>query len=246
MAIADVAQELRTLALSSADAAGYFAAMYSQVTASIAASIDLGRFEDGPRMDRFATGFAGLYTRVPGPHLVRPSCWQAAFDVAGHPDLVIVQHLLLGINAHVNNDLPQAVLAVADVTGDLDGVKPDFNAINDVLAAMTTDVLGDLGRVSRWAGEASALGGGRLFNFSLLKARDQAWRTAQRLFPLTEAERAHELAELDRLTTVLAYLITRPGLAGRLLVRVARRFEEHDPRKVTAALLGHPARVATT
>ena len=74
-----------------------------------------------------------------------------------------------------------------------------------------------------------------------MKARDQAWRTAERLFPLSTADRAVEVAELDRLTSVLAYLITRPTLPGRLVVSVARRLEERDSRKVTAALLGASA-----
>lgn len=240
--IAEVAEELRDLARASDDALGYFAAMYARVTSRVATSIAQGRFEDGERMDRFATTFARLYTGSRSRPAGRPRCWQATVDVARNADLIIVQHLLLGINAHVNHDLAQAVVAVADETGDLRAVKPDFDAINDVLAAVYTDLLRDLDRVSRWTNEAGALGGGRLFNFSLGRARDQAWGTAQRLFPLSSGDRAREVAELDRLTSVLAFLITRPGLPGRLLLRVARRFEERDPKKVTAALLGDPIR----
>lgn len=238
--INEVAEELRSLARASDDATGYFAALYARVTSRIATSVAQGGFEDGERMDRFATTFAELYTRTYGQHPVRPRCWQATFDVAGDGRLIIVQHLLLGINAHVNHDLAQAVVAVADRTGDLPGVRPDFDAINDILATAYNGLLGDLDRVSRWANEAATLGGGRLFHFSLVRARDQAWATAQRLFPLSEAERAREVAELDRLTSVLAFLITRPGLSGRLMVTLARRFEERDPKKVTAALLGDP------
>ena len=242
MAIADVAEELRAVARASDDAVGYFAAVYSRVTSTIATSIAEGRFADGPRMERFASTFAELYTRCLGPRPVRARCWQAGFDVAGDRDLIILQHLLIGFNAHVTHDLPQAVVAVADSTGDLQAVKPDFDAINILLGEMTLGVLSDLDRVSRWASEVGSFGGGRFFNFSLVKARDQAWRTAERLFPLSAADRAVEVAELDRLTSVLAYLITRPTLPGRLVVSVARRLEERDPRKVTAALLGDRSR----
>ncbi len=132
---------------------------------------------------------------------------------------------------------------MASATGDLQAVRGDFDAINDLLAGMTTELLGDLDRVSRWANEAGAVGGGRLFSFSLRKARDQAWGASERLFRLSEAGRAREVAELDRLVSVLAYLISEPKPPGKLLARLARRFEEHDPRLVTAALLGrarHP------
>lgn len=60
----------------------------------------------------------------------------------------------------MNHDLAQAVVAVADITGDLQAVKPDFDAINDLLRALSTDLLHDLDRVSRWANAAGALGGG--------------------------------------------------------------------------------------
>lgn len=236
--IADVAEELRELARRSDDASGYFCAMYARVTSNIATAIAQGRFEDGQRMERFASTFAEYYTRCHGPAPTRPGCWQASFDVAGSDDLIILQHLLIGINAHVNHDLPQATVDVALATGDLQSVRGDFDAINELLGAMTNDLLRDLDRVARWSNEAGSLGGGRLFNFSLVKARDQAWAAAQRLYAMPESERAADKAELDRLVSVLAYLVSKPTLPGRLLVKLARRFEERDPKKVTAALLG--------
>ena len=247
MAIAEVAEELREVARASDDAVGYFAAMYARVTSSIATSIAQGQFEDGPRMERFATTFADYYTRCLGPVLpapdgrsgpARPDCWRASFDVAGRDDLLIVQHLLIGMNAHINYDLPQATVDVAREAGDLQSVKGDFDHINQILRSMTTVLLRDLDRVSHWANEAGALGGGRLFNFSLERARDQAWGAAQRLFAMPEADRPFESAELDRLVSVLAYLVTEPSLPVKLLAHLARRLEEHDPKKVTAALLG--------
>jgi len=236
--IAEVAEELRELARHRDDAAGYFCAMYARVTSNIATSIAQGRFEDGERMERFASIFAGYYTRCHDPEPTRPRCWQASFDVAGRQDMIILQHLLIGINAHVNHDLAQATVEMAQATGDLASVKGDFDAINDLLGSMSTDLLRDLDRVSRWSNEAAALGGGRLFNFSLHKARDQAWSAAERLFAMPEAERVAETAELDRLVSVLAYLITRPPFPVSPVLRLARRLEEHDPAKVVTALLG--------
>jgi hypothetical protein len=99
-------------------------------------------------------------------------------------------------------------------------------------------VLHDLDRVSRWTNEVATLGGGRLFNFSLRVARDQAWGAAGRLYPLDADGAAAYRAELDRLVSVLAFLVTRPVLPLRLLLPLARRLEERDPRTVTAALLG--------
>jgi hypothetical protein len=160
--------------------------------------------------------------------------------VADDRSLLIVQHLLLGINAHVNHDLAQATADVARATGSLVAVRPDFEAVNAILAETYEDVLADLDGVSRWANEAATLGGGRAFNFSLQVARRQAWGAAERLYALGDdavARRAY-VAELDRLVSVLAYLVTKPPLWARPLVWVARRLEQDDPPTVTAALLG--------
>jgi hypothetical protein len=230
-------QQLRGIARAATDASGYFPALYARVTARVGERAAAGGFDDPARMDRFVACFAGYYVRAFEREVAPPRCWQATWDVAGQGDLLIVQHLLLGINAHVNHDLALAVVELADDAGDLAALRPDFDAINDVLAETYALVLRDLDRVSRWVNLAATLGGSRLFNFSLEVARDRAWGAAVRLHPLGPAERAAYRAELDDLVSVLAYLVTRPPPLVRPLVAVARRLEEHDPRRVTAALL---------
>ena len=76
-----------------------------------------------------------------------------------------------------------------------------------------------------------------MFNFSLRAARAQAWSTAERLYALDEPQRRTYVAELDRLVSVLAYMITRPAFPASLFVAAARHLEERDPRKVIAVLL---------
>ena len=231
-----VEAELRSIAESSDDAIGYFPAVYSRVTTQIALSIERGEFADGDRMNVFATEFASRYLNAWNRKVPRPRCWQATWDVA-EENLLIVQHLLLGINAHVNFDLPQSVAAVARQSGDLAGAREDFDTVNDLLSSVSVDVLGDLGRLSRLTSKIATLGGGRMFNFSLRAARAQAWNAAERLYALDDQQRAAYVAELDRLVSVLAYLITRPAFPATLFVATARHVEEHDARIVTAALL---------
>lgn len=74
----------------------------------------------------------------------------------------------------------------------------------------------------------------------LTAARDQAWSAAERLWVLDASGRAEHVQELDRLVGVLADLVTRPVPPVRVLLRVLRRCEVRDPRRVTAALLGGP------
>jgi hypothetical protein len=62
--IRETADELRTVAQSCDDAAGYFPDLYSRVTSHFADSIAAHEFTDGDRMNRFATEFASRYIRA--------------------------------------------------------------------------------------------------------------------------------------------------------------------------------------
>jgi hypothetical protein len=151
---------------------------------------------------------------------------------------MIAQHLLLGINAHVNHDLPQVVVALSPSRAALADLRTDFDAVNDILAESLPMVLRSLGTVSRWVNTIAVLGGGQVFDFSLQVARRRAWDAAIRMHALDEAGRAEYVAELDRLVRVLAYMVANPGPVSSFGVRLGRRCEEHDPRQVTRRLLG--------
>jgi len=232
---------LRTEALSADGADGYFAAMYARVTERVDHARAGGRFADGDGMAVFARTFADWYIGPRHGSRPMPSCWRATFDVADDGRLLIVQHLLLAINAHVNHDLPQVVVELSGGGRSLESLRPDFDAINDILAETQTDIVRDLGRVSGLTQWAAVAGGGRLFAFSLDRARDQAWATAERLHRSDDVTRAMEVAELDRIVTALAFMITRPSAPVRRLLRIPRWFEIDDPGELTRRLLGHLA-----
>jgi hypothetical protein len=236
--LSDTVEQLRALALGATDASGYFAAMYARVTRQVADDVRDGRFRDPGGMVEFATAFAGYYLRAVERPGTAPRCWRGAFDVAGQRGLLIVQHLLLGMNAHVNHDLPLVVVDLADSRGGIAAMEEDFRTINDVLAATQPKVLHDLGRMARWVGMATWAGGDRVFNFSLTAARDQAWRSAVRLHGLEPGERPDDVAELDDLVAVLAYLVTRPSPPMGWLVPLGRLLEQRDPAVVSRQLLG--------
>src|SRR5580693_372649 len=110
----DIDQVLAMLAGIVADAAarnspiGYFPALYRQVTLQVKQGIAQGFFDDGPRMQRLDTTFANRYLaayeafRAGG---AATGCWQFAFTATQDDRLIILQDLLVGINAHVNFDL---------------------------------------------------------------------------------------------------------------------------------------------
>jgi len=237
----DTIADLRRCALEATDASGYFPALYARMTDRVQRAVGEQRFGDPAQcalVERFARRFAGWYTRPRGGTPPIPRCWQATWDVAGDDRLLIVQHLLLGINAHVNHDLGQVVVELVDEGHALEEIRPGFEAVNTILAETYPLVLSDLGRVSRWVGTAAAWGGGALFNFSLRAARDQAWRLATRLSTLDADARRREIEVLDDVVSGVAFVVAEPGWPATWIVAVARRFEDDDARQVSRALLG--------
>jgi len=94
---------------------GYFAALYRGVTADVRRQVLAGSFTDSDRMAAFTTAFAQRYLdahrawRAGHP---TTGSWAVAFAAASRWRPLVVQHLLLGMNAHINFDLAPALLEV--------------------------------------------------------------------------------------------------------------------------------------
>src|SRR3954471_6376528 len=121
---------------------GYFAALYNRVTRAVRDGIRAGSFDDAARMERldvaFANRYIGAYERF-RRGAAAPSSWRVAFDGGTRLDLSVMQHLLLGINAHINLDLGVACAEIAPGAA-IDGLENDFNRINDLLASLLPEV----------------------------------------------------------------------------------------------------------
>lgn len=130
--------------------AGYFAALYHRVTCRIKEGIQKNEFEDNARMERLDVLFAGRYIDAwkQVRNGSRPTLsWDVAFRAAKDNGTVILQHLLLGINAHINLDL--GIAAAETMKGyALPDVQKDFNSINKILAALVNEVQDKIGKVS--------------------------------------------------------------------------------------------------
>ncbi|HXI16714.1 MAG TPA: DUF5995 family protein [Chloroflexota bacterium] len=206
---------------------GYFAVLYRNVTARVKDGIRRGEFEDGARMERLDVVFANRYLEA--LHQFRagdsPSkCWQASFEAAGTWRPIVLQHLLLGINAHINLDLGVAAAAVCPRDA-LGGLRKDFDAINMVLCVMLDEVQDRLARVWPMMTLLDRIGcrtDEAVMNFAIMRSREVAWAVATALAPLEGEEASRELARIDGRAALLARFIRCPGLtmsAAALLVR---------------------------
>lgn len=209
---------------------GYFALLYRNVTVKVKEGIQAGMFEDGARMERFDVIFASRYLDAYESYrrgAATSKCWLASFRAADNWFPIVLQHLLLGMNAHINLDLAIAAAEVAP--GDtIDGLKHDFERINDILGALIGDVQDRLARISYYMTIVDRFGGRTdeaLMNFSINKAREASWRVAVRLAKMTPAEREREIEEIDTGVALLARLIQYPGLKLRT-ANILVRFSE--------------------
>jgi hypothetical protein len=86
---------------------------YRRTTLAVGSVVDAGGFEDPQWVTRWDVQFAGLFLSAVDADLTGrpvPRPWRLAFDAPAQ--LPTVRHVLLGMNAHVNYDLPQSLLAV--------------------------------------------------------------------------------------------------------------------------------------
>jgi hypothetical protein len=209
-----------------------FLQTYQRTTDAVGAAVRDGTFDDPEWVQRWDAAFAGLYLAALDADLSGsggvPRPWRLAFDApAALPPL---RHVLLGINAHVNYDLPQALLMVIPDAEFADPVlldrrRRDHERIDDVLSRRVRAEDGELARrsartlldrvltpLNRWASRRW-----------LREARQKVWHNAvelQRARIAGPEVYAARLAELEGLSAARIADLRAPG---QVLLRLAVR-----------------------
>lgn len=187
---------------------GYFAALYNRVTLAVREGIRQGEFDDGPRMERldvtFANRYLTAYEQYRSGELPSRS-WLKAFESAEDPELVVLQHLLIGMSAHINLDL--GIAAARTAPGALlTPLQPDFDRINTVLATLTPQVEQELDHESpvfKWLTQLAPALELKLVGFAMDEAREAAWSFAQKLAPLPPHQQVPAMATRDNEVALL-------------------------------------------
>ena len=213
------------------DANGYFAAMYLGVTTTVERGLTDGTFTAPDRLSELTTTFARRYLDALRLHRdgARPTeSWQVAFRAAQTWRPTVLQHLLLGMNAHINLDLGIACATVAPGSAIVE-LESDFTQINDVLAGLVQAVQARLNRVSPLYRFVDDIAGGSdraVVNFSIARARQEAWRFATALASTDRSTVDRRIVEQDLAVSRLATRVLRPGRiasTGLLAVRLTEK-----------------------
>lgn len=216
--------EIIAMSIQTKSKLGYFASLYRMVTVRVKEGIINNQFENGARMEQLDVCFANFYLNALNDHFnEKPTSlsWDVAFRCTRKRRPIVLQHLLLGMNAHINLDLGVAAAMTCE-NSDILSLHDDFMKINDILASLVDEVRSELDQISPWIGFLDRIdwkASKAMINFSMEKARDYAWNFAQTLAAAAKTEwdelikvRNHEIAGIGNMVAQPEDWILRTGL----------------------------------
>jgi len=165
-----------------------FARAYLRMTQTYRWSRDIpGYYQDVPFANHQDAVFAGYYTRAfdayrSGDRASVPEAWRIAYDASRDRRVSATGSLLLGMNAHINRDLPFVLAGVGLVAPDGSSRKPDYDAVEKWLYTATEPMLAEFARrFDPTIDDADdPFGLSNLMLFQMVSAwREAAWRNAE-------------------------------------------------------------------
>jgi hypothetical protein len=197
------------------DGAGVFNEVYLRVTEVVQDRLTAGGFySDDVFMADLDVRFANLWFAAYDAVDDVPRAWAPLLAARSRRGVLPIQFALAGMNSHIENDLPLAVIRTCAARGRTPtshGVREDYEKVNDVLADVEAEIrrtfLTEVGQAVDDHLEPVAH---LVSSWKLAKARDVAWVNVQTLWELRRVRPLFEayVATLDR--TV--------GMGSRLLL----------------------------
>jgi hypothetical protein len=196
-------------ALAPTDGISCFNKLYLEVTRNVLAAMKGTTFADAAFVTRLDVDFANLYFAALRAYDAgsgdTPRAWQPLFDVRAARAIAPIQFALAGMNAHINRDLPVALVQTFTARGGaLDDESPqhaDFETINTLLAATEKQIKDQyLDELARKIDVGFHGVDDVIAIWSVTAARDAAWTNGNVLWHLRKlgsVESAY-LATLDR------------------------------------------------
>lgn len=219
------------------DRRAIFTTAYLVITGAINQRIKDSWFIDNEWVGQYAVCFANLYRHAllayESGDLALAKAWRFSFDTSAHNRGLLLQDLLLGVNAHINYDL---ALALHEV-----GIDPqrqeryrDHTAVNQVLQAATDRLQAQVcdlyAPILRVLDFAAGRWDEMLASFSVAKARENAWLTAVSLGNARDEQERNGLrAGLNDRAAVLSRLLLSPNPVNPLLITALRQVERFKP-----------------
>ena len=194
-----------------------FARAYVRMTQLYGFTRDIdGYYEDEPYFNHVDAVFARYYTDAyyawkDGDRAEVPQVWLTAFDAAEDKRVSGTGDLLLGMNAHINRDLPFVMAAVGLVAPDGSSRKGDYDAVEEWLYEATAPLIAEFAQrfdpVMDDTQDPFGIGNWTLFQM-VSGWRENAWRNAEALISApTPAARALVEAQIESTANAAAQTI---------------------------------------
>ena len=155
-----------------------------------------------------------------------PPAWQVAFRAADEKSLPASGNLVLGVNAHIQADLPFVLAGIGLVKPDGSSRKADHDKVNEFLNRVTDDMIPEMARrfdPTIDDGDLPTFVDDVLTFQSIPAWREIAWRNAERLVAAPDAaSRARVAADIHAYAASQARLLAS-ATAYRLLQTSAPR-----------------------
>jgi hypothetical protein len=191
------------------DRRAIFLGCYRLMTNNMLDAIEAGRFHDGVwvshLLERFANYYFAALDRFEQDEPNAPPVWKLAFDASRDEDVMTLQHLLLGVNAHINFDLIFSIYDLlqaewAAATPELREQRhADHEMVNRIIGE-TTDAVQDqvVEQFSPWTEWLDKLLGPMdewLTSRLISHWREEVWDTAVRYLEATDEDTRAELRQ---------------------------------------------------
>lgn len=213
--------------------AGYFACTYRIMTAQVLKGIQQKKFEDNSRMTLLDLAFAQRYLEAWENYSSGKKCtnaWYIAFEATKNKDLLILQHIFLGMNAHINLDLGISAASIMP-SRKINPLKKDFENINNVIASINQKVQNSLNQICYPVELIDQLSNGKdnaILDFAISKARETSWATAVIASNTPNFLREQVINIVDYAATKVATQILNPKIMTPALLKELKKCESSD------------------
>jgi len=201
-------------ALPAADGLACFNRMYLDVTRQVNSQLGQGFFADPAFMTQLDVTFANLYFAAASAPAAVPMAWRPLVQQRAVAGIEPVQFALAGMNAHINHDLPIAMVSTCTARATAPDAAPhfaDYQKVDQLLDAAEQSVRQSFESAPELAADRHVSAVASLIaNWTINSARDMAWTNCLLLWQVRNDPVARGLF-LDSLTASTA-------LASRMLL----------------------------
>ena len=212
---------------------GYFACTYRIMTAQVLKGIQQKKFEDNPRMILLDIAFATRYLDAWENYSKGKKCtnsWYLAFEATKNKELLILQHIFLGMNAHINLDLGISAASIMPYRK-INPLKKDFENINTVISSINQKVQDSLNKICYPVNLIDKLSNGKdnvILDFAISKARETSWATAVISSNTPNFMKESVTNIVDYAAAKVASQILNPKLLSSTLAKELKKCESSD------------------